>query len=133
MRKYIGFHFLEILIALAIISILATFSIPLYTDYLMKERRLEAKTALTKLAIAIEQYEIEHNSYQNITLANLHADEFIAQNHYQLSFKIKPNHQYVLMANPTHAQKKDKQCGRLILNSNGERKITGEGEINECW
>lgn len=129
-----GFHFMEILTSFAIISITAALSFPLYSQYIVTARRLEAASILTKLAVAMEQFHIEHNTYQNATLAALHFPRQIAKNNYQLSIQANTSYSYLLAAKPIGNQtKKDPVCATLTLNSNGEKGVTGRGSIEECW
>src|SRR5579872_1815865 len=85
LNQHSGFHLLELLIAIAIISLLATLSIPLYSQYIVQERRLEAVQVLSKLAIAMEEYHVDQNSYVDATLAELHFSELIVDGYYQLA------------------------------------------------
>ncbi|OGT35456.1 MAG: hypothetical protein A3F11_01640 [Gammaproteobacteria bacterium RIFCSPHIGHO2_12_FULL_37_14] len=129
-----GFHLIELLITIFIISILATISSPLYTQYLTQARRLEAATVLSKLAIAMEHYYIEHNTYQGATLATLHFPNHIGKNHYQLNIQSIVDDDFLIIATPLAAQSKnDPLCGSLMLKANGEKNITGSGQIDECW
>ena len=128
-----GFHLIEIIIALAIISLLAGLSLPLYSQHLIHEKRLEAESMLSKLAIAMEKYHIEQNTYQGATLADLSFPEFILKNNYQLSIQTTAN-DYQLMAKPLGTQaEKDEICGALILKSTGEKETTGTGKSDDCW
>ncbi len=134
MRKIAGFHLMELMIVLAIISILSMFAIPIYTQYLVKERRLEAAQLLSKISIAAEQYHLEQGSYQAMTLAALHADEYAVKDNYQFILELQSDVDYVLIAKPIHAQADDdRYCGSLSLDSSGKRGVSGVGGIDGCW
>lgn len=126
-----GFHFIEVLIVLIIIGLLTAVSLPIYTQYLRNTHRLEAVTTLAKLALALEHYFIAHQTYQGATLQNLQFSEYIAHHAYQLMMRLEDNH-YLLKAQPT-AQHIDPLCQTLILDANGEKKITGTGSVEQCW
>ena len=129
-----GFHLIEILIVLAIIGILSTLAVPLYSQHMVQERRLEAAEQLSKLALAMEEYHVEHNSYQAATLAELHFPEFIIKNNYQLIIASSSDTNYQLIAKPINNQaENDKNCGSLILNSNEEKNVSGHATVEECW
>lgn len=133
-KHFYGLHLIELIIVLSIISILITFSIPIYSTYLVREKRLQAEAALIQLAIAMEQYAIAHNSYADANLKLLNMDEFIVQHHYQLILQINSASDYVLMAKPLGNQaENDKGCGTLSLNAKSEKNITGENKIDDCW
>jgi prepilin-type N-terminal cleavage/methylation domain-containing protein len=128
-----GFHIIEILITLVIVGILATTSLSSYRHYYIREKRLEAAIALNNLMLAMEHYHIEHNSYENASFKTLSISDRVANNTYQLIIQSNEN-DYSLVAQPLGDQLiNDNTCGALILNSLGEKKITGLGNINECW
>jgi type IV pilus assembly protein PilE len=129
-----GFHLIEMLITLGIISILTSASFSTYTHYFMREKRLEAVSTLYNLAIAMEHYHIEHNTYADATLKELHISEYVADNSYQLSIRSANNDAYVLYAKPVGNQlKNDRPCASLILNSLGEKSISGTENVTACW
>jgi type IV pilus assembly protein PilE len=129
-----GFHFIEMLVILVIIGVFTTFSLPLYSHYIIKVRRLEAASLLLKLGLAMEEYHIAHLTYQDATLTLLHMPEYIVKHSYQLIIHIATDHDYIIMAKPLNEQKqKDKSCQTLILHASGERKITGNSRVDECW
>jgi type IV pilus assembly protein PilE len=134
MRPFLGFSLLEILITLAIISILASFCFPLYSQHLTEERRLEAKIALEKLAATLENYYTVHNTYQNANLAQLGFSTFIANNNYKLAIIISAENAFTLTATPLANQaQQDILCKTLTLNSNGVKSISGNGKLSDCW
>lgn len=129
-----GFHLIEILITLAIISILSVTAFPVYSQYIAKERRLEAVAILTNLAIALEEFHLENNSYLSATLKNLKISDNIANNSYQLIITSTTTNDYLITAKPLNRQAEiDQSCGSLTLNASGEKQISGTGRIDECW
>jgi len=134
MRNSHGFSLFEILITLIIISILAGLCLPLYSQHLATERRLEAKIALEKLAAALESYYTVHNTYHGATLEQLGFSVFIAKNSYQLSITALTDNTFSLTATPLTSQaQQDPLCGTLLLNAIGGKSITGSGQISDCW
>lgn len=128
-----GFSLLELLTTLSIISLLIAISIPAYNNYSIHEKRLEAAAALSKLAIAMEEYQLEHHSYEGATLAALKCSEFIVKNNYQLQISTTTE-TYLLSAIPQGYQaEKDVTCATLTLNNTGEKNITGIGKLDDCW
>lgn len=129
-----GFHLIELLITIGIIAILAATSIPTYSQYLMYEKRLEAASTLAKLAVKMEHYHIEHNTYEGATLQALQMPEYIAKDNYKLVIQSATSNAYELSAKPLGRQaEKDRVCGILTLNSLGKKTISGSGNLNECW
>ena len=129
-----GFHLIEILTTVAILGIIITLSFPLYSQYLITTRRMEAATTLGKLAIALELYHTEHNSYHAATLAALKFPEMIAGNNYKLSIESASVHSYMVMATHVGNQaRKDPACSALILYADGKMDISGTGNVKDCW
>lgn len=133
-QKYNGFNLMEIMIVIAIISIISTLSFPLYSQYVVHARRLEAASMLSKLAVAMEQFHIEHNTYADATLTALNFSETVAKNNYRLTIQTANNNNYVLSAIPLGKQaEKDALCAALTLNANNQKGVTGSGNVSECW
>ncbi|MGO8988904.1 MAG: type IV pilin protein [bacterium] len=68
MRSNKGLTFIELIIVVAVVAILAAIAIPVYTSYMQRGRRADAKTALQQLAAAQEMRRAEKGSYStNLT------------------------------------------------------------------
>ena len=133
-RKQQGYSLLELLITLSIISILSSIALPLYSQHITHENRLEAAQMLSKLAIAMEHYQIENNSYSGASLSNLNFSDAAIKNTYQLEIQTFTDDQYLLSAIPINKQaENDEACGVLKLNSAGEKLVTGSDSIENCW
>ncbi len=125
-----GFHLIEILIVLSIISILTMLSVPLYSQHLLQGGRLEAETLLTKLALDMEEYHLEHGSYREATLAKLNFT--VSQKYYRFAISQATESNFLLIATPLQQQTSD-ICGTLSLNAIGEKSISGKGKLTDCW
>jgi type IV pilus assembly protein PilE len=129
-----GFHLIEILSTVAILSILVALSLPIYSQYTIGVKRIEAENTLSKLAIAMEKFHVEHNTYENATLEALHFPATIVRNNYRLTIQTAANNHYILIAEPLGKQaEKDQHCAGLILYSNDKKGVTGSGNVEECW
>ncbi len=62
-RNKKGLTLIELLIAIVIVGILAAIAIPSYTNYMVRARRADAKTALEQLRAAQEMRRAERGSY----------------------------------------------------------------------
>lgn len=60
-----GFTLIELLVVIAIVGILAAIAAPLYTNYMVRARRADAKTALEQLRAAQEMFRAEKGRYAN--------------------------------------------------------------------
>ncbi len=129
-----GFHLIELMIVVSIICLLTAISFPIYTEYLVKERRYEAAQLLSKAAITAEHYHFEHNGYQGMTLADLHVPTYAVKNNYKFILAIISDNDYQLTAKPMNAQaEKDRECSSLMINANGEKSVSGSANVEACW
>lgn len=126
-----GFTLLELITTLAIISLLITISYPIYTQHLIKTRRISAEVALLDLASGLERYYAVHNTYMGVTLSDVadHANN----DTYKLEMNGATETSYTLNAVPLGAQKQDKMCGVLSLSQLGEKGVSGFGGVTDCW
>ena len=132
--KQQGFHLIELLIVLSIVGILLAYALPNYNAHLTHTRRLIAETALMKLASYMEAYFAKYNTYEGANMARFKIPEFIANNHYQLVIQAATVSQFTLAAIPQENQAPyDTRCGSLWLNSQGEKGMSGNGVLSECW
>ena len=58
-----GFTLIELLIVVAIVGILAALAVPLYTNYMVRARRADAKTVLEHLRAAQEMRRSERGTF----------------------------------------------------------------------
>jgi len=58
-----GFTLIELMVTIAIVSVLAAIAIPAYNGYIKTAKMAEAKTNLSALRLAQEEYFLENNTY----------------------------------------------------------------------
>ncbi len=134
MQKIFGFNLIELMITLVIIGIVSAIAIPLYSQHMIHARRLQAEIQLIKLANALEQYYLLNNTYQDATLAKLGLTEDIANHQYTLHILSATMSDYLLKAIPLDRQaEQDVSCASLMLDSTGNKTISGSGTLTECW
>lgn len=128
LRIHHGFHLIELMLSIAILGIILSITIPSYYSYILKSHRLEAEATLIKLAVALEHYHIEQNSYVNANLNSLHFSQYVAHGNYRLVIQYAKESEFMLLAIPQHQQTRD-SCGTLTLNS-----MDAKGaNTNDCW
>jgi len=126
-----GFSLLEILIVIALIAIVSAFSIPYYQQHIISAHRKAAAISLHKLAVALEQFYMANNTYKNAKIDEL---KITAPKHYQIEITDASDSKFSLIARPIDSQaKNDSECGALMLDSDGEKNITGTNLPEECW
>jgi len=68
MKSKKGITLIELLVVISIVAILAAIAVPVYTNYMQRARRADAKTALEQLRAAQEMFRAERGSYSiNLT------------------------------------------------------------------
>ncbi|HBI21328.1 MAG TPA: pilus assembly protein PilE [Legionella sp.] len=130
-----GFSLIELLMVLAMTSILAAISYPNYRDYITRAHRTEGKTALLDLACRMEDYYSKHQTYQTATIGTGNKTDVLGQSlsetrQYTLSIARATDETYLLTAT-TRTLTQDVPCPELTLNHSGAK--GPGGGIVPCW
>lgn len=133
--KVRGYSLLEMLITLAIVAILSGVSYVWYSGHLASTRRANAELVLLKLQSGLENYYLEHKTYEGASLQNIKIDDNLIQGYYRLNIKLDQNGQsYEAQAIPIGQQAiADQDCGTLILATDGRRSYAGKDSEATCW
>lgn len=141
-----GFTFIEAIVVLAIIAILAGIAYPSYVDSVRKSRRVEGRAALFQLMQQQERYYSRHNSYIAFSASSTDEDErqfkwFSGSSAIGSAYEIKAEacendaiqNCVQLIAMPgtgnVDAGYRDPTCGDLTLSSTG---VKGPMRA-DCW
>jgi type IV pilus assembly protein PilE len=131
-KKIIGFSLIELMIVISIVGILLVVGIPNYSQHIAQAKRLQAQTYLFRLASAFEQYYIQHNTYEGMTLAIAGIPEYVADHAYRLAITTTSSTNFNISATPLNQQaRSDQQCGQIRLNAAEEK--TTSGTDKTCW
>ena len=126
-----GFHLREILITLAIMTIFCAITLPLYYKYDVHIDRLEAKASLIQLAMNMERYHIENDTYIGMKLGGIRVS---TPQSYQLQIESMTQDDYLISATPLSNQAaKDNICGTYTLTALGVKGMRGKGSVRLCW
>lgn len=119
-RKHSGFTLIELMITLAIVSILAMIAVPAYNSSVTKARRADGQTALMDVMAKQERFFTENNTYTT-NLAALPADASSQEGFYTVSAAACGtgiDSCVILTATPAAAQASD---GNLTYDSRGQK------------
>jgi len=115
-----GLTLIELLIVICIVAILAAIAVPMYTGYMVRARRADAKTALEQLRAAEEMRRAEYGSYldSRADLATSWGGPSARVGDYDITLTAGPN-SFTAQATPWAArQTKD---GALTINNRGDK------------
>lgn len=147
MHKERGFTLLELMMVVAIVSILAAIAIPAYSDYLQRSRRSEAKSALGQVVAAEEKHFLANGSYSTdlTQLPGSGLKNIVAgppstgqteNGHYRLDVINDAQGWRVRAVAISSSQLADTDCRSLLLNFNGTRSAFASDNSNStgtCW
>jgi type IV pilus assembly protein PilE len=144
-----GFTLIELMVTVAIVTILATIAVTSYSSQVQKSRRTEAKSALLDLAGREERLFSTTNTYSNLQTALGYAASGTATltnmtfgNGYYTLSAVSPDTtqpagtpSYILTATPVAgtSQASDTACGSFSINQLGVQTVSGTTSAGTCW
>ena len=146
MREYKGFTLIEVLVVLAIMTLLAGLAFASYQHAVVKSKRAEGRAALMKLMQQQERYYSVHTTYRVFSSRSQEQDAYVMK---WFSGASSPTSAYEISAQPcdedgarhcihliarpgterVDASYRDPRCGTMSLNSRGEKTADADG----CW
>ena len=140
-HRSFGFSLLELMVTVAVISILATIAVTSYSSQVQKSRRTEAKSALLDLAGREERLFSTTNAYSSdevflgyATVSTPMTNMAFGNGYYQLT-AVSTATTYTLTAAPVAgtSQANDTACGSFSVNQLGVQTVSGTSTAAICW
>lgn len=134
-----GFSLIELMIAVVVVSLLASIAYPSYVSYVERARRSDGVALLLDVAARQERFFADNNTYTT-TLTGLgfgSASPKSSQGYYQASVAAGATTSiatsYLVTATPVST---DSTCGNLTLDSRGTKGTSVSSDasvIAKCW
>ncbi len=107
-----GFTLIELLIVLVIVGVLTGIAYPVYSGYMKRSARADARAELLRMQLAVEKQRLIRLGSAPTIPANWATASAVAR-HYQLSLQSNGGQDYTLTATavPGDAQETDEQSG----------------------
>lgn len=130
-----GFTLIELIITVALLSIITTISVSSYRQYMVRANRTDAGAALLRIAAAQERWYLSNNQYSGdpVELIGAATSE---HSYYDLAIDLEANPAdgYTAVAEPAPGgrQSTDAKCQQLSIDETGLRD-SSPSDLNECW
>lgn len=125
-----GMTLIELVIVLAIVSILIMMALPSYQTHMLRVHRAEALRMLLLTAMCQEQVHASQGSYDTGLCVSKSEQKRYRQTYTELDTQ---GQSYTAIAIPQGTQKTD-SCGNLTLDQSGYRGISATNvSVTECW
>lgn len=137
MNNVKGLTLVELMVVVAVLSILAAVAYPLYTAQTQKARRADAKIALENIALAQERAFTINGSYaSSLSSGTLQISPALAaggseEGYYTLTLT-GGGQTFTVTANTTGTQSADSDCASFSIDQLGLKTATDGGGTN-CW
>jgi type IV pilus assembly protein PilE len=132
-----GFTLIEVMVALVIVAIAASFAFASYRRFMLRGYRLEAIESLLTAAAEQEKFYLAHGRYSD-TLADLRVPSTTPRHHYAMTIELADASVFRIVAVPASdsGQRDDKDCRQLSIDESGRRQAidsAGSDSTRRCW
>ena len=114
-----GWTLTELLISLALMSVLASLALPAYQQQQRQARRGDGQAALLQLQMDQARWRSAHDSHSDTLGALGWSSDRSAQGHYQINITEATADSYTLEAVALGGQAEDRECNPLRLSGQG--------------
>ena len=131
-KRSTGFSLVELLVVVAIVSIITAVAVNMYSDNVISSNRTEGRSALQTAAGTLEKCRSLYGSYQ---AANCNYADFTTEsNYYNITIGNLTRTTFTLTAIPAPGSRQtgDAECTSLTLTNTGLKGGTGT-DPTECW
>lgn len=132
-----GFTLLELLIVVAVFSIIMSMSVAGYRQYITRANRVDATALLLRVAAAQERYYLEQNSYTDDMAALGFPNALSERGYYALEIVpalggLVVGYTATALVVDGESQSDDAKCQEMTVNESGLRTSTPE-DADVCW
>jgi type IV pilus assembly protein PilE len=133
-KKTRGFTLIELMIVLAILSIVVAIGYPTYLEQVRKSRRADGMGELLKLADRMERAYTDRGVYPG-NLSEVYVATTTDSGLYTLSIVSANNVSFTISAAPTSVKNQNKdKCHTFTLTSLGDKSVSnGSLGTTDCW
>jgi type IV pilus assembly protein PilE len=132
LTKTRGFTLIELMIVIAVLSIIVAVGYPSYLEQVKKSRRAEGMGQLLELADRMERAYSDLGTYPTSI-----SEVYVAttdNGFYTLSIVTANNVSFTVSAAPTSLGKQDTdKCKTFTLTSLGQKSVTDSSMYDQCW
>jgi len=118
-----GFSLLELMVTVAIVSLLAAIAYPSYTAFVMRSNRAAAQAEMMNIASLEQQYFLANKSYTDLSGLGSYQVSSQVSTRYDCSVAPTTTPSFTITCVPKGAQSGD---GNLVIGSNGSRTRNGD-------
>ena len=134
-KKNRGMTLVELLIVVAIVSVLASVVLPTWNSQVQKARRADARNTLMFVQVEQEKYRADNGSYASSKSAlGLSTYKSTSRNYYNVSIVSSSAIAFVASAAPNiNGGQNSDSCGTFAINQSGPDGSGSYASLADCW
>lgn len=147
-RRQRGFTFIEMMIVVAVMGILAAVAYPSYIQFITKSNRRAAQSFMLEVSSRQQRYLLDARSYADASVSDPAQANSIAKlllispspdvaRNYDITSPVKAGSKppgFTVEATPKGNQAaRDSGCGKLTIDEAGAKSVAGSQGVSACW